>query len=209
MSSRLSLYFLTGCLTLITITSTVSPGKASLFNSPVDQLPASDRSALRRGQALVTGEKGNYVARVLVKSSQDTAWNVLTDYGSISRFIPNVVSSKVLEANGNRKVIEQVDARQIFFINVRSRIRSSVIETAKSRIDFQLTDGDLQSLKGYWTVEPIAAFSGAKADQVLITQVVEAQPKSGTPKDIFYNLFKDSLGKNLSAISQEVERRSR
>ncbi len=209
MLSRLPFYFLTGCLTLITLTSAVSSGNAQLFNSTVDQLPVSDRSTLKSGKALVTGEKGNYVARVLVKSSQDTAWNVLTDYGSSSKFIPNVVSSKVLESNGNRKVIEQVDARQIFFVNVRSRIRSSVTETAKTRIDFQLTDGDLQSLKGYWTVEPIAAFSGAKADQVLITQVVEAQPKSGTPKDIFYNLFKDSLGKNLSAISQEVGRRSR
>ena len=115
MSSRLPVYFLSGCLTIITFTSAVFPGNAQLFNSAVDQLPASDRSTLRSGQALVTGEKGIYVARILVKSSQDTAWNVLTDYGSISKFIPNVVSSKVLETNGNRKVIEQVDARQIFF----------------------------------------------------------------------------------------------
>ncbi len=209
MLPRLPFYFLTGCLTFISMISTTVPSSAQLFNSPVDRLSANDRAALRSGQTLVTGEKGNYVAKVLVKSSQDAAWNVLTDYGSLSKFVPNVVSSKVLESNGNRKVIEQVDARQIFLINVRSRIRSSITETAKSRIDFQQVDGDLQKLQGYWTVEPIAAFSGAKADQVLITHVVDAQPKPGTPKDIFYNLFKDSLGQTLKAISQEVVRRSR
>lgn len=209
MLPRLPLYFLTGCLTLVTVISTAIPGSAQLFNSPIDQLSASDRTVLKSGQALVTGEKGNYVAKVLVKSSQDAAWNVLTDYGSLSKFLPNVVSSKILESNGNRKVIEQVDARQIFLINVRSRIRSSVTETAKTRIDFQQVDGDLQKLQGYWTVEPIAPFSGAKANQVLITYVVDAQPKPGTPKGIFYNLFKDSLGQTLSVISQEVVRRSR
>lgn len=209
MLSRLSFYFLTGCLTLVTVISTAIPGSAELFNSPVDRLSASDRTVLRSGQTLVTGEKGNYVAKVLVKSSQDAVWKVLTDYDGLSKFLPNVISSKVLKSDGNRKVIEQVDARQVFLINVRSRIRSSITETAKTRIDFQQVDGDLQKLQGYWTVEPVAPFSGAKADQVLITQVVDAQPKSGTPKNIFYNLFKDSLGRNLNAISQEVGRRSR
>lgn len=209
MLPRLPLYFLTGCLTLVTVIATAIPGSAELFNSPIDRLSASDRTVLKSGQTLVTGEKGNYVAKVLVKSSQDAAWSVLTDYGSLSKFLPNVVSSKVLESNGNRKVIEQVDARQVFLINVRSRIRSSITETAKTRIDFQQVDGDLQKLQGYWTVEPVAPFSGAKANQVLITYVVDAQPKPGTPKGIFYNLFKDSLGQTLSVISQEVLRRSR
>lgn len=206
---RLPLYFLTGCLTLISVISTAVPGSAELFNSSVDRLPVGDRAALRSGQTLVTGEKGNYVAKILIKSSQDAAWNVLTDYGGVSKFLPNVVSSKVLESNGNRKVIEQVDARQIFLINVRSRIRSSIIETAKTRIDFRQVDGDLQKLQGYWIVEPVAPFSGAKANQVLITYVVDAQPKPGTPKGIFYSLFKDSLSQTLSIISQEVMRRSR
>ena len=82
MLSRLSFYFLTGCLTLVTVISAAIPGSAELFNSPVDRLSASDRIVLRSGQTLVTGEKGNYVAKVLVKSSQDAVWKVLTDYGS-------------------------------------------------------------------------------------------------------------------------------
>jgi hypothetical protein len=67
---------------------------------------------------------------------------------------------------------------------------------------------DLQSLNGYWKIEPVAPYSGAKANQVLITQVVQVQPKSGTPSGIFYSIFKDSLGKTLNAIKREVDRRN-
>ncbi|NJM68757.1 MAG: cyclase/dehydrase [Scytonema sp. RU_4_4] len=190
----------------IAVTPSVS---AELFNSPVDKLPVAERVKLRNGQALVTGEKGKYTAKVLVTASPDIAWEVLTDYDNFSKFLPNTVSGKVLTVNGNQKVVEQVDTRQVFLMNVQSRIRSAITETAKSRIEFRQVDGDLQSLDGYWKIEPVAPYSGAKANQVLITQVVEAQPKSGTPKGIFYNLFKDSLGEIMTAIKKEVDKRTR
>lgn len=184
-----------------------APASASLFNSPVDQLPATQRAVLRKGQPLVFGEKGKYTAKILLNASQETAWSVLTDYGNISKFMPNVVSSQILAVNGNQKVIEQVDARQVFLINVRSRIRSAVTETAKNRIDFRQLEGDLRSMQGYWKVEPVAPYRGAPANQVLITQVIEVEPQAGTPKEIFYSLFKSSLGEGLSAIQREVSRR--
>lgn len=188
---------------------TISPAsKAGLFNSAVDQLPTEERVTLRNGQPIVTGGNGKYTAKVLISTSADTVWSVLTDYGNTPKFIPNVVSSKVIMVNGNRKVVEQVDVRQVFFVTARSRIRSAITETAKTRIDFQAIEGDLKSLKGYWILEPIAPYRGAKASQMLITQVVEVQPKAGTPSDVFYNVFKDSLGKMMSAIKQETERRS-
>jgi ribosome-associated toxin RatA of RatAB toxin-antitoxin module len=181
---------------------------AQLFNSSVDQLPVSERVKLKKGQPLVTGEKGKYTAKILVTASPDIAWEVLTDYDNLSKFVPNMVSDKVLTVNGNQKVVEQVDTREVFLINVQSRIRSAITETAKTRIDFHQIDGDLQSLDGYWKIQPVAPYSGAKANQVLITQVVQVQPKSGTPSGIFYSIFKDSLGKTLNAIKREVDRRN-
>jgi ribosome-associated toxin RatA of RatAB toxin-antitoxin module len=208
MFKRLGSYFLTGCWTIATINVIAPPVSAQLFNSAVDQLPASDRASLRSGQPTIAGEKGKYTARVLVKTSADVAWAVLTDYSNFSKFLPNVVSSKILESNGDRKVVEQIDSRQVFLVSIQSRVRSAITEKAKTRIDFQLVDGDLQSLKGYWMVEPIASFTGAKPTQVLITQVVEAQPKAGTPKDVFYNIFKSSLSGTMGAIGREVGRRA-
>ncbi len=200
--------FVTGCLSAIAAIINIPTSTAGLFDSTVDRLPTNERVALRKGQSLVTGEKGKYTARVLVTTSLDKAWEVVTDYNNFSKFLPNVVSSKVVSANKNQKIIEQVDSRQVLFLRVKSRIRSAITETEKSRVDFQLVEGDLKSMKGYWLIEPIATYTGAKATQVLITQVVEAQPKSGAPAKVFHGVFKDSLSDMMGAIKQEVEKRS-
>lgn len=208
MSKFIRISVITGYLGAISLLPLPIASGSSLFNSTVDQLPTEERVILRNGQPLITGENGQYTARVLLSTSADTAWSVLTDYSNTPKFMPHVVSSKVITANGNQKVIEQVDARQVFFISTRSRIRSAITETAKTRIDFQAIDGDLKSLKGYWLLEPIAPYTGAKANQILLTQVIEVQPKAGTPSGIFYGVFKDSLGEIMSAIKKETERRT-
>jgi ribosome-associated toxin RatA of RatAB toxin-antitoxin module len=164
--------------------------ETGLFSSVVDQLPASARATLRSGNAIVSGDQGRYVARVLVTGTSDTAWSVLTDYDNFPKFLPNIVSTKILETNGNQKVVEQVDSRQVFLFTITSQV-----------------DGDLQSISGYWQIEPIAPYQGATPNQVLITQVVEAQPKSGTPRETFYDIFKSSLSQTMLAVSREVSSR--
>jgi ribosome-associated toxin RatA of RatAB toxin-antitoxin module len=197
-----------GCLMAISLLIPIPPVHA-LFDSPVDRLPvAADRVALRQGKVLVQGEKGNYVARVLVAATPELAWAVLTDYSNFSRFIPNVVSSKILETQGNQKVIEQEDVRQLLFVNVRSRVRSAITETPQTRIDFRRIDGDVPKLDGYWKVEPVVSYPGVKADQVLITEVVGVQPKLGLGADVFYNIFKNALRDNLAATQKEISRRN-
>jgi hypothetical protein len=64
-------------------------------------------------------------------------------------------------------------------------------------------------MTGYWKLDPIAAYNGAEPTQVLITQVVEAQPKSGTPLETFYDIFKTTLSKTMTAVGREMSVRER
>ncbi len=185
------------------------PATSQLFDSPVDRLPLKQRVTLRNGQPLVTVKDGQYTARILVTAPKSIAWQVLTDYNNLPKFIPSVVSSKLISTNGNQKVVEQVDQRQVLLVTVKSRIRSAITETGTDRIDFKQIEGDLQQMQGYWTLEPIAPYKGAKPDQVLITQVVTVQPKAGTPRGLFFDLFRTSLGETLGSIQQEILRRSK
>ncbi len=182
---------------------------SGLFNSAVDQLPAATRTILRSGSSIVTGEKGKYVAQVLVTGSMDTAWSVLTDYENFARFLPNVESNKVLEMRKDSKIImEQVSFQQVFLFTIKSRVKLALTESNRQRVDFKLQDSDqLQSMTGYWQIEPIAPYQGATPTQVLITQVVESQPKSGTPRDTFYDIFKNTLSKTMSAVGREMTKR--
>ncbi len=196
-------------LGLVSLTG-MAPVKADsgLFNSPVDQLPAITRATLRSGSTVVTGEKGSYVAQVLVTGSMDTAWSVLTDYDNAARFLPNVESNKIVEVRKDSKVVEQVSSQQVFFFTVKSRVKLVVTESNRQRVDFKLQDSDqLQSMTGYWKIEPIAPYQGATPTQVLITQVVESQPKSGVPQGTFYDIFKNTLSKTMSAMGREMATR--
>ncbi len=183
------------------------PVRAALFDGPVDRLPSIERDSLRKGQTVVTGEKGKYVARVLVTASPDAVWRVLTDYANLYKFIPNMTSSKILESYGNRKVIEQVDTRQVFIVSIVSRTKLAIEETDRKQIDFRLIDGDLAKMEGYWKIEPVSAIPNRPANQVLITYTVNAQPSDSTPADAFYGIFKDALNDTLQAIKNEIKSR--
>jgi ribosome-associated toxin RatA of RatAB toxin-antitoxin module len=185
------------------------PARAGLFDGAVDRLPSIQRDSLRKGQTVVTGDNGKYVARVLITASSDAVWQVLTDYANLYKFIPNMTSSKIIENRGNRKVIEQVDSRQVFLISIVSRTKLAIQETDRKQIDFRLVDGDLAKMEGYWKIEPVSTVPRRPANQVLITYTVNAQPNSGTPTDAFYGIFKDALGDTLQAIKKEVANRNR
>lgn len=183
------------------------PVRAALFDGPVDRLPSIERDSLRNGQTVVTGEKGKYVAKVLVTASSDAVWRVLTDYANLYKFIPNMTSSKILESYGNRKVIEQVDTRQVFIVSIVSRTKLAIEETDRKQIDFHLIDGDLSKMEGYWKMEPVSSVPNRPANQVLITYTVNAQPSDSTPVDAFYGIFKDALNDTLQAIKNEIKSR--
>ena len=193
---------------LIASCTPVLPVRAALFDGAVDRLPSSvERDSLRKGQTVVTGEQGKYVARVLVTASPQIVWQTLTDYANLYKFIPNMTSSKILESRGNRKVIEQIDSRQVFLISITSRTKLAIQETAQKQIDFRLIDGDLAKMEGYWKIEPVSTAPRRPPTQVLITYTVNAQPNSSTPADAFYGIFKEALGGTLQAIKKEIKSR--
>lgn len=192
-------------IAFLLLTISVPSVSAKLFDSPVDRLPSLERAALRDGKVTLDGSEGNYTARVLVKASPAKAWEVLTDYNNFDRFLPNVASSQLLEANGNIKIFEQVNSVQVLVINKKTRIRIATTESYPKQINFRIVNGDLKSLNGKWTIEPVSPYSGAPADYVLVTHQVSVQPLAGG--SIFYGIYEDTLEKTLAAIKKETELR--
>ncbi len=192
----------------LNLSITTIPAKAELFNSALDRLPVQERVALRQGQSLVTGSKGKYTGKVLVRATVATAWQVLTDYNNFYRFFPNVASSKLIQNNGDRKVFEQVQVIRAFAISKKSRVRIAVKETYPKQIAFNLVEGDLKSLQGAWRIEPISPYPGAPPNQVLIVHQVNADPGSIATRGLFYSLYRDNLENTLVALKKEVEKRS-
>ena len=200
--------FTVGISAALNISLTAIPTKAELFNSALDRLPATERVALRQGKSLVTGSNGKYTGKVLVTATPATAWQVLTDYNNFYRFLPSVVSSKLIQNNGDRKVFEQVQVIRVFAISKKARVRIAVKETYPKQIAFSLVEGDLKSLQGAWRIEPVSPYPGAPPNQVLIVHQVNADPGAIAARGVFYSVYENTLENTMVALKKEVEKRS-
>lgn len=176
---------------------------------PVIKLASTDRLGLKPGQAVVTGKNGKYTARILIQGTVAQVWSVLTDYNNYANFMPNMTASKVVSTNGNQYLVEQVDRYRILLFTTTARTRLNITETPQESYSFQLVEGKLQKLQGRWSLQPVLDANGSRANHVLVTATVEAQPLPSTPKDIFFNLFQNTLRDRLQAVNTEVRNRAR
>lgn len=188
---------------LITFVSVLGLG-LNLVGSPLAMAELVDPNLISVSTqgATVTGKEGQYIAKIVVNSSVDTAWKVLIDYNNFDQFLPNVISSKVLKTEGNHKVFEQVYQIQAFIFNQKTRVKIATTETYPKQIDFKLVDGDLKALQGTWKIEPISE------KQVLIEHQVKVDPGSTPSLTLFYNIYQNSLKQTLEAIKKEMESRN-
>ena len=190
------------------ITTIFSPNAtAKLFDGPVDLLPVQQRVDLRKGNVILLGNNGKYTCRVLVKSSMDNAWQVLTDYDNFSEFLPGVASSELIENNGDRKVFEQINKIKALIFSIESRVQIATTESYPQQIAFEAVGGDLATLNGKWILEPVSAYPSAPPDQVLITHEVVVEPAKTPSDSFFFGIYEDRLEEILLAIKQETEKR--
>jgi len=197
--------FAIALLATITISS---PAASGLFDGPVDRLPVQERVALRQGRVVLTGERGEYTGRILVKAPIATAWEVLTDYNNFQDFLPNVARSQVLESNGNSLVFEQVNIIRVFIFTQKPRVKIAAKLTEPQQITFSVIEGDVDSLEGVWRLEPVSPYPGAPPDRVLVTNQVTVDPGNISTRDLFFSIYKKSTLDTLAAIKQEIEKRA-
>lgn len=186
----------------VSIVPAASPPLLAQVVNPVDQLPKQDQATLREGQVILEGESGQYTGRVLVTAPVDTTWSVLTDYGNFKDFLPNIVSTQILTSQGSEKVYEQINITQILVFSHRSRVVIAASESYPSQIAFRLVEGEIKSLQGTWSLEPVAP------NQVLITNRVTVDPGSAADRGIFFNIYKNAMRDTIVALKREIERRS-
>lgn len=180
---------------------------AKLFDGPVDLLPLEQRVSLRRGELVFLGEAGDYTSRLLIKTSIDNTWQVLTDYDHFAEFLPGVISSELIKNNGDRKIFEQINKVKTFVFSIESRVKVAATEFYPEQISFEAIDGDLESMNGEWKLEPVSPYPSAPPDQVLITHKVRVKPAKAPSDGIFYSIYEDRLQETLKAIKDEVEKR--
>ena len=172
------------------------------------KLSPADWAKLARREVLLKGGQGQYEVMAATQADGATAWAVLTDYGNFARFLPTVAKSRVIETDGPRTIVEQVDRRRILLSTIESVVRTENLEIDQQQISFRLLQGNLQHMYGHWRLDQ-ATPPLSPTPLLLVSQLVHAEADVGPFKAMFYNLFETSLVETIQAIRQEMERRDR
>lgn len=148
----------------------------------------------------ITGTQGNYSAQILVNRSQEQVWRVLTDYNGFSRFIPDIVSSRLIESNGARRIVDQVYFAPYTF-GFKPKARLAFNEIHLKSVEMNLISSDrLNVLQGRMLLEP------KSAQQTLINYNIRIEPSIPFfMKNSFYTAYETQLLQNLRMIKKQIE----
>jgi len=140
-------------------------------------------------------------AEMLVPADSRTAWSVLTDYDNLSRFVPEMLSSRVTSAPGQPKRVEQRGKSGMLSFFTPEHIVLQMEETPHERIKFNKVAGDVRSMRGEWLIvgngNPVKVFYRARI-----------VPKVPLPPLLGATMIEMDVESKLAAIRREITRRA-
>jgi ribosome-associated toxin RatA of RatAB toxin-antitoxin module len=132
----------------------------------------------------------------------DWLWAVLTDYANLSRFIPNLASSRLLWRRGNRVGLEQVGTQQFCGLRFSARVELELEEHREAgELRFQMRSGDFRRFDGVWRID-----TDPSSTRLLYALVVQGKP--GMPIGLIEQRLQQDLANNLRGVQQEAMRRA-
>lgn len=129
-------------------------------------------------------------------------WAVLTDYDNLSRFIPNLASSRLLWRRGSTVGLEQVGSQMFCGLRFTAQVEIELEEDRPTgQLRFQMIRGDFRRFEGSWAVHH------AEGGTTLLYELT-VQGKPGMPIALIEQRLRDDLASNLRGVQQEAERRA-
>lgn len=161
--------------------------------------------AAARAQPVVqvdrAGEAYRVSVRLSVTSDRQTAWNVLTDYDNLARFVPGMRSSRIISAPGQPKLLEQKGESGLGFVKVSTTTVSRLQEIPMQSIRFESVSGNLKSMRGEWSLE-------GHDHATAISYRAEVVPGFALPPLIGPALMSQNIRDMVEGVAREIEGRT-
>lgn len=169
------------------------------------------KGGLSEGSIKVSVQRNHKKGRILfeiqvkglVRATPQQTWAVLTDYGRLSEFVPDLLSSKLLSRCGDEVIVEQQGSLGFLFIQQAIHLVVRVTEHPFSTLDVALVEGDMRHYASRWELVPVAPDAGT-----LITYRGSMEPDFFVPLLLGRVMVQADVRKMLTAIIAEVERRA-
>jgi len=129
-------------------------------------------------------------------------WAVLTDYANLSRFIPNLESSRLLWRRANVVGLEQVGSQSFIGMRFKAKVELELTEHhQEQRLSFTMSKGDFRRFEGAWQI-------GHDGAGTTLFYELTVQGCVGMPIALIEQRLREDLAANLRAVQQEALRRA-
>ncbi len=144
---------------------------------------------------------GHLAGAVLVKSSADEVWKLITNAKAMPRYLKNVRKSVSLKHTSRSQIIAH--EVKLAFLPVTVKYRYQANYSGKRRIHFKMIEGDLREFEGHWQLID-ASDLGLGKGTVVVYQIY-LDPGGLVPPGFARKSIHKDLPKMLSKLRQCVD----
>lgn len=148
----------------------------------------------RKGEALLVEASAGFAGTL------PGAWQVLTDYGRLADFIPDVSASRVIARDGNQVLLEQKGEARFLFWSRPIDVRLAVTEHPHGLIVSRAVSGNFREMQGTYRLE-------AAQERVLLRYSGRLVPDFFVPPLIGTLVLKRNVETAFRALVVEIEQR--
>lgn len=140
--------------------------------------------------------------RFRVAASHAVAWEVLTDYDGIDRFVSSMRESRIAGHGDDYVMVHQVAVGRLFLFKRRMHTTLKVHEEPPGRIRFEdVLHKDFDRYEGEWRIED-------HGRDVEIIYRVEANPNVSIPDFVARGMFERTVRQLLLEVEKEIASRA-
>lgn len=183
---------------------TVTPLRAEPGAGPDERIELAGRDAEPIVVRLERGADGLEIeARYRLHAAPATAWDVLTDYEGITRFVHSMRESRVVARGPDFVMVEQSAVGRLFLFRKNLRTRLRVHEEPPRSIRFEDELGrDFDTYRGAWRIEDAG-------NEIVIVYRLTVRPAFGMPGALARGAFRRAVRELMAEVGVEIERRAR
>ena len=139
----------------------------------------------------------------VVQASSSTAWNVITDYDNIGKFVSSIRFSRVLKREPDSAVIEQEGSGRFLFFSRRVKLTLAVKESPPDHVGFRdIKKSQFNRYEGSWTITSSTSGCSVKYE------LVAAPNTSLVLKFATKSVLRKNVRQLLNEVRAEIERRT-
>lgn len=147
------------------------------------------------------GERFLVRARATLAAPAPLAWQVLTDYDNLPRFIPGLSSSRVQVRAGNRAMLEQKGEARFLVFSFPIEVRLEVRESPHDWIASRAVAGNLKRMNGRYELVRDGA-------TLRLRYTGELEPAFDLPPLVGTFALRAMVEEQFAAMVAEIERRA-